>query len=298
MQAAELHKEIYNPTTLPKSHTTKPYFDMSGFTLGNDDFVSPPAAAAPVQNAWKPINPPTHQALIMGNRQPRQNDDRSLTSNTDNASLANTLATFETNLTSAITTIFEQQNHQRTIERKDAADAEARREEQRKADVITREQQHRDEVQRMEKLELRRDKERAADRAADQLQSQQMMIQMMQQLFHGGSVPVGPLAATHQDVLVESIYGVINTDNQAATGPTATNEQELVDSMQQAQLTSGGTTKRHKSDTTMDTTANPTRTEDMRDVQHQASVGNDPPNRGSTLRAPHSPVKIPVAHQR
>ena len=66
----------------------------------------------------------------MGNRQPRQNDDCSLTSNTDNASLANTLATFETNLTSAITTIFEQQNHQRTIERKEAAAAEARREEQ------------------------------------------------------------------------------------------------------------------------------------------------------------------------
>ena len=126
MQAAELHKEIYNPKTLPKSHTTKPYFDMSGFTLGNDDFVSPPAAAAPTQNAWKPANPPTHQALLLGNPPPRQHDDRSITSNTDNVSLANTLATFETNLTSAITTIFEQQNHQRTIERKDAADAEAR----------------------------------------------------------------------------------------------------------------------------------------------------------------------------
>ena len=35
----------------------------------------------------------------------------------------------------------------------------------------------------MEKLELRRDKERAADRAADQLQSQQMMMQMMQRMF-------------------------------------------------------------------------------------------------------------------
>ena len=124
----------------------------------------------------------------------------------------------------------------------------------------------------MEKLELRRDKERAADRAADQLQSQQMMIQMMQQLFHGGSVPVGPLAATPQDILVESIYGengVINT--------TQAQEQELVNSMKHAQLTSGGTTKRHKSDTSINTTANPTRTEDMRDVQQQDSVGNDPP---------------------
>ena len=163
MQAAELHRDVYNPKTLPKSYTTKPYFDMTGFSLGTDDILDTPAAVSPPQNSWKPINPPPHQALLLGNPQPRQNDDRSLTSNTDNVSLANTFATFETNLTSAITTIFEQQNHQRTIERKDAADAKVRREEQRKADVITREKQHRDEVQRMEKLELRRDKERAAD---------------------------------------------------------------------------------------------------------------------------------------
>ena len=46
MQAAELHKEIYNHKTLPKSYTSKPYLDMSGFTLGNDDLLTPPAAAA------------------------------------------------------------------------------------------------------------------------------------------------------------------------------------------------------------------------------------------------------------
>ena len=94
-----------------------------------------------------------------------------------------TLATFEKNLTSVITTIFVQQNHQRTIERAEAAAAEAKREEQRKADTIIREQQHRDEVQQIEKLEVRRDKERAADRAANQLQSQQLMMQMMQRMF-------------------------------------------------------------------------------------------------------------------
>ena len=156
MAAAELDKDIYNPKTLPKSFTTKPYFDMTGFSLGTDDILDKPAAVSLAQNAWKPINPPTHQALLLGNPQPRQNDDCSLTSNTDNASLANTLATFETNITSVITTIFEQQNNQRAIERKDAADAEAKREEQRKADNIVREQWHRDEVQRMEKLEERR----------------------------------------------------------------------------------------------------------------------------------------------
>ena len=136
---------------------------MSGFTLENDDLLTPPAAAAPTQNAWKPANPPTHQALLLGNPPPRQHDDRSITSNTDNVSLANTFATFETNLTAAITTIFEQQNNVRIIERKDAADTEAKREEQRRQDILTREKYHRDEVQRMEKLELLQDKERAAE---------------------------------------------------------------------------------------------------------------------------------------
>ena len=136
MQAAALDKEIYNPTTLPKSYTTKPYFDMMGLSLGTDDILDTPAAVSPAPNAWKPSNPPTHQALLLGNPQPRHYDDRSLTSNNDNASLANTLATFETNLTTVITTIFEQQNNQRTIERKDAADAEEKRKEQRKANSI------------------------------------------------------------------------------------------------------------------------------------------------------------------
>ena len=107
MQAAALNKDIYNPHTLPKSYITKPYFDMMGFSLGTDDILDTPAAVSPAQNTWKPSNAPNHQALLLGNPQPRQNDDRSLTRNTNNASLANTLATFETNLTSAITTIFE-----------------------------------------------------------------------------------------------------------------------------------------------------------------------------------------------
>ena len=98
MQAAALDKEIYNPTTLPKSYTTKPYFDMMGLSLGTDDILDTPAAVSPAPNAWKPSIPTTHQALLLGNFQPRLNDDRSLTSNNDNASLANTLATFEPHL--------------------------------------------------------------------------------------------------------------------------------------------------------------------------------------------------------
>ena len=44
----------------------------------------------------------------------------------------------------------------------------------------------------MEKLEVRRDKERAADRAADLLQNQQVMFQMMQQLFPPSSIQQTP----------------------------------------------------------------------------------------------------------
>ena len=179
MQAAELHKEIYNPKTLPESYTSKPYFDMLGFTLGNDDLITPPAAAAPTQNAWKPANSPTHQALLLGNPPPQQHDNLSITSNTDNVSLANTFATFEINLTAAITTIFEEQNKARVIERKDVADAKTKQEEQQRQDILTREQYHRDEKQRIEKLELRRDKERAAK----QFQNQQLMLQMMKNVF-------------------------------------------------------------------------------------------------------------------
>ena len=176
--------------------------------MGTNDILDTPAAVSPAPNAWKPANPPTHQALLLDNPQPRQNDDRSLTSYTDNASIANTLATFETNLTSAITTIFEQQNHQRTIERKDAAEAETRREEQRKADNIVQEQRHRDEVHRLEKLEERRDEERAAkqlrrdrEQDAEQLKNQQLMVTMMQNMFqqsnqHQQQIPITAILPT------------------------------------------------------------------------------------------------------
>ena len=95
------------------------------------------------------ITPQTNQLALLGTHHPRHNDDRSLTSNND-ASLANTLATFETNLTTVVTTIFEMKNKEQAIERKDAAEASAKREEQCKADNIVREQWHRDEIQRME----------------------------------------------------------------------------------------------------------------------------------------------------
>ena len=69
--------------------------------------------------------------------------------------MANTFATFETNITAAISTIFAEQEKAGAIERKDAADAEAKREDQRREDKLEREQQQRDEKQRLEKLDLR-----------------------------------------------------------------------------------------------------------------------------------------------
>ena len=92
-----------------------------GLSLGTEDILDTPAAASPAPNAWKPQHPPTHQALLLGNPHPRHNDDRSLTSNND-ASLANTLATFETNLTTVVTTLFELNNKERARERKEYAD--------------------------------------------------------------------------------------------------------------------------------------------------------------------------------
>ena len=160
-QAAALDKEIYNPLTPPKPHTTRPYFDMMGLNLGTEDILDTPATASSSPNAWKTPHP-TNQLALLGIHHPRYNDDRSLTSNND-ASLANTLATFETNLTAVVATIFEMQNKEQAIERKDAAEAEAKREEQGKADNIVREQWYQDEVQQMEKLEERQEEKRATD---------------------------------------------------------------------------------------------------------------------------------------
>ena len=162
MQAAALDKEIYNPLTLPKSHTTTPYFDMMGLNLGTEEILDTPATASSPPNSWKTPRP-VNQSALLGNHHPSHNDDRSLISNND-ASLANTLATFETNLTTVVTTLFELNNKERARERREYADqrkidkqqrfeAEAKREEQCKADNIIREQWHRDNVQRMEKLE-------------------------------------------------------------------------------------------------------------------------------------------------
>ena len=120
IQAAALDKEIYNPLTLSKSHTTTPYFDMMGLNLGTEDILDTLPTASSPPNAWKTPHP-ANQLALLGNHHPNHNDDRSLISNND-ASLANTLATFETNLTTVVTTFFELNNKERTRERKEYAD--------------------------------------------------------------------------------------------------------------------------------------------------------------------------------
>ena len=107
MQAAALDKEIYNPSTLPKSHTTTPYFDMMGLSLGTEDILDTPATFSSPPNAWKTPQP-ANQLALLGNHHPN-NNDRSLISNND-ASLADTLATFETSLTTVVTTLFDFNN--------------------------------------------------------------------------------------------------------------------------------------------------------------------------------------------
>ena len=194
MQAAALDREIYDPSTLSKSHTTTPYFDMMGLNLGTEDILDTPATAPSPPNVWKTPQQ-ANQLALLGTHHPN-NDDWSLISNND-ASLATTLATFGTNLTTVVTAMFDLNNKDRERERKEYDDrrkieeqqrsearkideqqrkeAEEKRETQRKEDNTRREQLHRDDLQRMETLEERRDRQRAADLLA----SQQVMMQMM-----------------------------------------------------------------------------------------------------------------------
>ena len=76
------------------------------------------------------------------------------------------------------------------MEKKNAADAEAKRAEQWRQETLDREQFHRFEKQRMEKLKMWRDKEHAEEivqwdneRADEQFQNQKLMLQMMKDMF-------------------------------------------------------------------------------------------------------------------
>ena len=167
------------------------------------------------------------------------------------------LATFETNLTTVVITLFELNNKEQAKERKEYEDrrnidkqqrfeAEAKREEYRKVDNIIWEQWHRDDVQKMEKLEERWEEKRAAD----QLNNQQLMINMMQHLYQ-------PLN-THQQQQNLSVPAILpfppvtrTNSNQLCTTPTGTSHSEsaaddLATSMDKANLESADPAKKQK----------------------------------------------------
>ena len=103
MEAAELHKEIYDSATLSKSFSRTPYFEM-GIQLGIDDLLDEFPSIPPPANAWKKQQP-ANRLTILGNPE-HPNDDRPLISMNDQ-SLANTFASFRTEMTSVVTTMME-----------------------------------------------------------------------------------------------------------------------------------------------------------------------------------------------
>ena len=155
--------------------------------------------------------------------------------------------------------MFELNNQERVRERKEYKDrrkideqqrteAEEKREAQRKADDIRHEQQHQDDIKRMEKLEDRREEKRVADLQANQ----QMMMQMMQNMFqqsnlHQQSQPPNPLLSMRL-----SFPPVTRTSsNQATTTSISTSQSDsdadaLVASIDKANLETADSTKKHK----------------------------------------------------
>ena len=136
--------------------------------------------------------PPNQLALASTPQQ--SNDDQSLISMNDQL-LANTFASFCSEMTTVITTLLEANKQERADERKDYEEmrkienqqrdeVEQKREEQRKGDEIKRVAEHRDDILRMEKLEKRKQ----AQRVLDQRAHEQMLITMMHNMFHGSNV--------------------------------------------------------------------------------------------------------------
>ena len=100
-ESAELDKEIFDHTTLSRSFSKPTYFEM-GINFGTDNSAAEFLSLPPPVNPWTPPQPETQVALL-GN--PHQSaDDRLLVSMHDH-SLANTLASFRTEMTSVVTTM-------------------------------------------------------------------------------------------------------------------------------------------------------------------------------------------------
>ena len=63
MAAAELDKEIYDSTTLSKSFSKTPYFEM-GIQFGTDNLAAEFPSLTPPVNPWKTPQPKTRIALL------------------------------------------------------------------------------------------------------------------------------------------------------------------------------------------------------------------------------------------
>ena len=72
MQAAALDKEIYNTSTLSKSLTTTPYFEL-GIHLGTEDILDESTTLPPPPNAWKTPQS-ANQLALLGNLNPNNDD--------------------------------------------------------------------------------------------------------------------------------------------------------------------------------------------------------------------------------
>ena len=162
----------------------------------------------------------------------------------------------------------------RTIENKQREAAEKKREEQRKDQEIQREAEHRDDIQRMEKLEKRKEEQRVEEqerreekRISDQRTHDLLPMNMMKNMLQRTSVQ--PQSTT------------TGAPTQASIS-TSQNERKLVLSMKQANLTQTSVeqTKRHKPNANMDTTGNPTPTADMSDAESHLPVGSTQPPAG------------------
>ena len=204
--------------------------------LGMDDVLD---AAPPVltRSAWKPLQAPTQTPLASTLHQ--LNDDQLFVSMNDQ-SLANTLSSFRTKLTTVVSTMLEVSKQERQEERKEYADSrrieneqqeavKKKREEQRKDQEIKRKAERRDDIQQMEKLEKRKEEQRVEEqgrreeqRISDQRAHDLLLLNMMKNMLQGASVQ--PQSTT------------TGVPTQASTS-TSQNEQELVILMEQANLT-------------------------------------------------------------
>ena len=164
----------------------------------------------------------------------------------------------------------------RRIENKQREEAEKKREAQRKEQEIKRKAERRNDIQCMDKLEKRKEMQGISDQRAHDL----LLINMMTNMLQGTSVQ--PQSSTTGAPMKQNLPYPPATTVQGTTQAsisTSQTELDLVLSMKQVKLahTSNEPTKRHKTNTNIDTTENPTPTANMSDAESHLPVGSTQP---------------------